>query len=62
MSVNADLLVMLMMTFLSLAFICIPVIPGIRDLPRWIPIHKLIWKEHYRALSEAEGTTRPRGP
>jgi hypothetical protein len=45
-----DLLVMLMMGLLSIAFICIPFLPGIRDLPRRIPIYKVIWKEHYRAL------------
>ena len=49
-SENADLLVMLVMGVLSLAFICIPFIPGINILPRKIPIYKLIWKEHYRSL------------
>ncbi len=48
-SANVDVLVMLVMGLLSLAFICIPFIPGIRDLPRVIPIHRLIWKEHYRS-------------
>jgi hypothetical protein len=48
-SPNADILVMLVMGVLSLAFICIPFIPGVRDLPRKIPIYKLIWREHYRA-------------
>ena len=48
-SSNADIQVMLIMGLLSLAFICIPFIPGVRDLPRRIPIYRLIWKEHYRA-------------
>ena len=48
-SENADILVMLVMGVLSLAFICIPFIPGVRDLPRLIPIHRLIWREHYRS-------------
>ena len=48
-SENADILVMLVMGVLSLAFVCIPLIPGIRDLPRWIPLHRAIWKEHYRS-------------
>jgi hypothetical protein len=47
-SANADILVMLMMGVLSLAFICIPFIPGVRSLPRRLPIYRLIWKEHYR--------------
>jgi hypothetical protein len=48
-SSNADIQVMLIMGLLSLALVCIPFIPGVRDLPRRIPIYKLIWKEHYHA-------------
>jgi hypothetical protein len=22
--------------------------PGVRNVPRWIPVHRLIWREHYR--------------
>ena len=47
-SSSADLLVMLMMGILSVAFVCIPLIPGVRDLPRRIPLYRLIWREHYR--------------
>ncbi len=50
-SQNADILVMIMMGLLSLLFICIPFIPIINRLPRWIPIYRLIWKEHYRSLA-----------
>jgi hypothetical protein len=38
---------MLVMGVLSLAFICIPFIPGIRSIPRRIPVYRLIWREHY---------------
>jgi hypothetical protein len=48
---NADLLVMLVMAGLSLGFVLIPVIPGVRDLPRWIPIYRVIWRDHYRTLA-----------
>jgi len=47
-SANADVLVMGVMGVLSLAFILIPFLPGVRSLPRRIPIYKLIWREHYR--------------
>ena len=53
-SENADILVMLMMSVLSVAFICIPFIPGVNALPRKIPIYRLIWKEHYRAGAPME--------
>jgi hypothetical protein len=48
-STNADILVMTLMGVLSVAFILVPFLPGVRDLPRRIPIYKLIWREHYRA-------------
>jgi hypothetical protein len=48
-SPNADLLVILVMSVLSLLFICIPFLPGVRDLPRMVPIYRLIWREHYRS-------------
>jgi hypothetical protein len=50
-SPSGDLEVMLMMGLLSLAFVCIPLLPGVRDLPRRIPIYRLIWREHYGAAS-----------
>jgi hypothetical protein len=52
-SENADVLVMSIMGVLSLGLICIPFIPGIRSIPRRVPIYKLIWKEHYRAQGSA---------
>jgi hypothetical protein len=48
-SANADILVLTIMGVLSLALVLIPFIPGVRALPRWIPIYKLIWRDHYRA-------------
>jgi len=49
-STNADILVLAVMGVLSLAFVLLPFIPGARDLPRRIPIYRLIWREHYRTL------------
>jgi hypothetical protein len=53
-SANADILVMAVMGALTLALILIPFIPGIRDIPRRVPIYKLIWREHYRASPPAD--------
>jgi hypothetical protein len=47
-SPNADVLVMAIMGILTLALVLVPFLPGIRDIPRRIPIYKLIWREHYR--------------
>ncbi len=46
-SANVDLLVVLTMGVLSVALILVPFIPGLRDIPRWIPIHRLIWRRFY---------------
>jgi hypothetical protein len=48
-SANADILVMTVMGVLSLALVLIPFIPGVRDIPRWIPLYKLIWRDYYRS-------------
>ena len=48
---NADLLVVGAMLILSLGLILVPFIPVIRDIPRWVPIHRLIWRTYYRSHS-----------
>jgi len=58
-SANADALVMFIMGFLSVCFILVPFIPGVRDIPRAIPIYRLIWRDHYRELARA--ATKPPG-
>ncbi len=45
---NADALVMVVMAVLSLGLVCVPYIPGLRSIPRWIPVHRLIWRSYYR--------------
>jgi hypothetical protein len=45
---NADALVWGLMALLSLVFVLVPFIPGVRSIPRWIPVHRLIWRNYYR--------------
>jgi hypothetical protein len=47
-SPNADLLVWLVMAALALTLICVPLLPGVRAIPRLIPIHRLIRRERVR--------------
>jgi hypothetical protein len=49
-SPNADALIFVLMAVLSLAFVCIPFIPGLRTLPRHLRLHRLIWRDHYREV------------
>jgi len=41
---------MVVMTVLSIGLIAVPVLPIIKDIPRRIPIYKIIWRDHYRSL------------
>ena len=45
---NADALVWAVMMILSLGLILVPIIPGVRSIPRWMPIHKIVWRDYYR--------------
>jgi hypothetical protein len=46
---NADALIWGLMALLSLGLILVPFIPGIRSIPRWTRVHRLIWRDYYRA-------------
>jgi hypothetical protein len=46
---NADALVWGLMMVLTLGLVLLPLIPGLRSIPRWVPVHRLIWREYYRA-------------
>jgi hypothetical protein len=45
---NGDALVWSLMALLTVVFVLIPFIPGVRSIPKWIPIHRLIWRNYYR--------------
>lgn len=46
-SSNADLGIIILMTLLTVALALVPLIPILRDIPRWLPIHRLIWRRYY---------------
>ena len=41
---NADIQVWALMIVLSIGFVCIPWIPGLRTLPRHLGVHRLVWR------------------
>jgi hypothetical protein len=47
-SENADTQVWALMMLLTVALMLVPWIPGLRSIPRLIPVHRLIWRDHYR--------------
>jgi hypothetical protein len=50
-----DLLVVVMMVLLTTLLMLVPFIPGLRDIPRLVPIYRLIWRGYY---AETKATTR----
>ncbi len=58
-STNADLIAIYLTGLATLLLLAIPFIPGLRDIPRWIPVHRLIWR-NWNPLSRQ--ARRPAGP
>lgn len=52
---NADLGIIILMTVLTIALALVPFIPILRDIPRWLPIHRLIWHRYYAAPRAIKG-------
>jgi hypothetical protein len=61
-SANTDLAVVGVMLLLTALLLLVPFIPGLRDIPRWIPIHKLIWRRHYADMRRQAAAAAPKAP
>jgi hypothetical protein len=53
-SANADFEIWLIMLGLTIALALVPWIPGIRSLPGWIPVHRLIWRRYHRVAEDTQ--------
>ena len=42
---NADAIIWAIMALLSLGLMLLPYIPGLRSIPRWVPVHRIIWRQ-----------------
>ncbi len=47
-SKNADALIWVIMAVPTLLLVLVPFVPGIRSIPRLVPVHRLIWRDFYR--------------
>jgi hypothetical protein len=47
---NADVDVWFTMVVLTLLLALVPFIPGLRSIPRWTRLYRLIWRTHYREV------------
>jgi hypothetical protein len=51
---NVDLIAVIIFGFLFLVLALVPFIPGLRSIPRWIPVHRLIWRRSVIAEADTE--------
>ena len=62
-SPNADLIAIYMTGLATILLLLVPVIPGLRDIPRLIPVHRLIWRDWKEPSGDetppAAGTSGP---
>jgi hypothetical protein len=47
-SAHVDMIAIFLTGLGTILLLLIPFIPGLRDIPRLIPIHRLIWRSWYR--------------
>jgi hypothetical protein len=55
-STNVDLIAIYMTGLATVLLLAIPFIPGLRDIPRFIPVHRLVWRNwNQQAAAEQPG-------
>ena len=61
-SANIDLIAIYMTGVATLLLLLIPFIPGLRDIPRWIPVHRLIWRNWNQQQASGPAGQTATGP
>src|SRR5450755_2314510 len=46
---NIDMIAIYMTGLATILLLLVPFIPGLRDIPRLIPVHRLVWRSWYRS-------------
>jgi Cytochrome b(N-terminal)/b6/petB len=59
---NADLIAIYMTGLATLLLLFVPFIPGLRDIPRLIPVHRLIWRSWGQPGGSPEGPDAAEAP
>jgi hypothetical protein len=59
---NIDLIAIYMTGAATILLLCIPFIPGLRDIPRWIPVHRLIWRDWNQQAASGSADQPESGP
>jgi len=45
---NGDIYILTIIAVMVLILILLPFIPGLRSIPRVVPLHKLVWRDYYK--------------
>lgn len=61
-SPNGDLMAASTMAVLFLVLLFLPLIPGLRDLPRHLRVYRLIWRDYYRRVPGGGAVVQERAP
>ncbi|HWN60357.1 MAG TPA: hypothetical protein VNO25_06775, partial [Streptosporangiaceae bacterium] len=61
-SANIDLIAIYMTGAATILLLAIPFIPGLRDIPRWIPVHRLVWRDWNRQAADGSASQAEPGP
>ncbi len=55
-SANVDLIAIYLTGAATVLLLLVPFIPGLRDIPSWIPVHRLVWRSWNSSKEEPTGT------
>ena len=61
-SANIDLIAIYMTGVATLLLLLVPFIPGLRDIPRWIPVHRLVWRDWNQQTAAGSADRAEPGP
>jgi hypothetical protein len=61
-SLNVDLIAIYMTGAATVLLLLVPFIPGLRDIPRWIPVHRLIWRDWNQQSAPGPAAQPETGP
>jgi hypothetical protein len=61
-STNVDLIAVYMTGIATILLLAVPFVPGLRDVPRYVPVHRLVWRSRNRGAAAPPGPGDPRTP
>jgi hypothetical protein len=61
-SANVDLIAIYLTGIATILLLAIPFIPGLRDVPRLVPLHRMVWRSWYRSSDGSAGHRVDRPP